>query len=211
MALISLQDITLAFGGPVLFDALNLQLEAGERIALLGRNGAGKTTLMRLIAGEFGPDVGQVIRRPSLEITHLPQEIPGGLSGTVFDIVATGLGKAGELLKEFHHVTHDLHGESTPAVLRQLDRIQAELSRTDGWDINSQIESTITHMKLDADADFQQLSGGQKRRTLLAKALVIQPDVLLLDEPTNHLDIESIDWLEGFSQKICRDAVVCDA
>lgn len=201
MALISLQEITLAFGGPVVFDELSLQLEEGERVALLGRNGAGKTTLMRLIAGEFGPDTGQVIRRPSLEITHLPQEIPFGLDGTVFDIVATGLGKAGELLKEFHHITQQMNTESTSAILRQLDRVQSELSHTDGWDINSRIESAIEHMKLDPDADFNRLSGGQKRRALLAKALVIQPDVLLLDEPTNHLDIESIDWLEGFLRK----------
>ncbi|HLF17404.1 MAG TPA: ATP-binding cassette domain-containing protein [Candidatus Omnitrophota bacterium] len=201
MALISLQEISLTFGGPVIFDQLSLQLEKGERIALLGRNGTGKTTLMRMIAGEFGPDKGEIIRQQGIEITHLPQEIPVGIEGNVFDIVATGLGKAGELLKEFHHISHRLHTEHTPDLMRQLDRAQAELTRTNSWDINSQIESTIQHMKLDPEADFSQLSGGQKRRTLLAKALVIQPDILLLDEPTNHLDIESIDWLEGFLKK----------
>ena len=201
MAHISLQDITLAFGGPLLFDKLSLQLEAGERIALLGRNGTGKTTLMRMIAGDLGPDKGQVIRQQGIHITHLPQEVPVGIEGDVFDVVATGLGKAGELLKEFHHISHQMHTDHSPAIMKALDRVQAELSRTNGWDINSRIESAIEHMKLDGDADFAQLSGGQKRRALLARALVIQPHILLLDEPTNHLDIESIEWLEGFLKK----------
>ena len=198
MALISLQEISLAFGGPLIFDKLSLQLESGERVALLGRNGVGKTTLMRVIAGQFGTDEGQIVRQQGLEVTHLPQEIPNDIQGNLFDIVASGLGKRGELLKDYHHISHRLHTEHTPELLNQLDRIQAELDRTESWDINNQVESVLSHMKLDPEADFEKLSGGQKRRALLAKALVIEPDILLLDEPTNHLDIDSIDWLEGF-------------
>ncbi len=198
MALISLQEISLAFGGPLIFDQLSLQLEEGERVALLGRNGEGKTTLMKVIAGHLGVDEGKIIRQQGIEITHLPQEVPSDIQGNLFDIVASGLGKRGELLKEYHHVSHRLQTEHTPELMRQLDRVQAELDRTKSWDTNSQVEYVLSQMKLDPEADFAALSGGQKRRVLLARALVIHPDILLLDEPTNHLDIDSIDWLEGF-------------
>ncbi len=198
MALISLQEISIAFGGPLIFDKLSLQLEAGERVALLGRNGAGKTTLMKVIAGHIGSDEGLVVRQQGLEVTHLPQEIPSDIEGNLFDIVASGLGKRGELLKDYHHVSHRLHTEHTPELMRELDRVQSELDRTNSWDTNAQVELVLSQMKLDPESEFKNLSGGQKRRALLARALVIHPDILLLDEPTNHLDIDSIDWLEGF-------------
>lgn len=198
MALISLQEIIVAFGGPRVFDQLSLQIEPGERIALLGRNGTGKTTLMKVIAGQMGVDGGKIVRQQGIEVTHLSQEIPTDTKGSIFDIVATGLGKRGELLKDYHHISHRLHTDHSPELLRQLDRLQSELDRTESWDISNQVEYVITQMKLDPESEFENLSGGQKRRALLAKALVIKPDLLLLDEPTNHLDIESINWLEGF-------------
>ncbi|MFA5060040.1 MAG: ATP-binding cassette domain-containing protein [Candidatus Omnitrophota bacterium] len=201
MALISLQEISLAFGGPKIFENLSFQLEVGERVALLGRNGTGKTTLMKVIAGQVSIDIGQVVRQQGIEITHLPQEIPSDIKGTVFDIVASGLGKRGELLKDYYHVSHRLHAEHTPELMKQLDRLQGELDRTQSWDTNNKVDEVISHMKLDPESDFSELSGGQKRRTLLARALVIEPDILLLDEPTNHLDIDSIDWLEEFLKK----------
>ncbi len=198
MSLISLQEITVAFGGPRILDGLTLHLEAGERVALLGRNGMGKTTLMKVIAGQLGIDDGKIVRQQGIEATHLPQEIPADIKGNVFDIVAVGLGKRGELLKDYHHVSHRLHTEHTPELMRQLDRLQAEIEKTESWDINNQVEYVISQMKLDPEDDFENLSGGQKKRVLLAKALVLKPDVLLLDEPTNHLDIDSINWLEGY-------------
>jgi len=198
MALISLQNIVVAFGGPRVFDELSLQLEPGERVALLGRNGTGKTTLMKVIAGELGVDGGRVIRQQGLEVRYLPQEIPVDLKGNVFDIVALGLGKRGELLADYHHVSHQMMTDHSPELMRKLDRLQSELDRTQSWDVNSQVEAVISQMKLDMDADFEHLSGGQKRRVLLARALAVKPDILLLDEPTNHLDIESIDGLEEF-------------
>jgi len=198
MALISLQEISLAFGGPKIFDQLSFHLEQGERVALLGRNGTGKTTLMKVMAGQLGVDDGKTIFQKGIQVTHLPQEVPNDIKGTVFDIVLSGLGARAKLVSDYHHVSHRLHTEHTPELLRQLDHLQAELDRTQGWDINQQVEQVISHLKLDGDNEFEQLSGGQKRRVLLAKALVLKPDVLLLDEPTNHLDVDSIIWLEEF-------------
>src|SRR3989338_4060448 len=160
MALISLQEITVAFGGPRLFDELSLHFEAGERVALLGRNGTGKTTLMKVIAGQLGVDNGKVVRQQGIEVTHLPQEIPTDIKGNVFDIVAVGLGKRGELLKDYHHVSHRLHTEHTPELMRQLDRLQTEIDDTESWDIHNQVEYVISQLKLDPETNFENLSGG---------------------------------------------------
>ncbi len=198
MALISLQGITLKFSCPLIFDALSFQLEPGERVALLGRNGAGKTTLMKVMAGQLAVDDGEVIFQKGIQVTHLPQEVPVDMKGSVYDIVLSGLGERAALLSKYHALTHRLHTEHTPELLKQLDALQAELDHTNSWDVNNHVENVITRMKLDGESDFASLSGGQKRRVLLARALVIKPEVLLLDEPTNHLDIDSINWLEEF-------------
>ena len=198
MALISLQEINLSFSGPRILDGIDLQLESGERIALLGRNGAGKTTLMKVLCGQQKVDSGNVIVQKGIKVAHLPQEVPVDVSGTVFDVVLSGLGSRGELISQHHHLTHRLQTEQTPQLLKQLDALQDKLNHTDSWDVNNQVEEAISKMKLDGDSDFVQLSGGQKRRALLARALVLKPEVLLLDEPTNHLDIDSMLWLEGF-------------
>ncbi|MDD5772820.1 MAG: ATP-binding cassette domain-containing protein [bacterium] len=198
MALISLQEITLAFGGPLIFDKLNLQVEPGERIALLGRNGAGKTTLMKVLAGQLKINTGLVVVQKGIQVAHLPQEVPSDIKGNIFDIVLSGLGRSGKLLSDYHHLTARLQTEHTPELMKQLGILQAELDHSEGWDVNDQIEDIIKHVKLDPESDFEKLSGGQKRRVLLARALALKPEVLLLDEPTNHLDIESINWLEQF-------------
>ncbi|MDD3374412.1 MAG: ATP-binding cassette domain-containing protein [Candidatus Omnitrophica bacterium] len=198
MALISLQEISLAFGGPLLFDGVSLQLELGERVALLGRNGTGKTTLMKVMAGQIEVFSGEIIYQKNIKVTHLPQEVPHDIKGTVFDIVFSGLGERAKLLSDYHHVVHRLHTENTSKLMQELDRLQEELNHTDGWDLDAETENVLSHLKLNGEDDFETLSGGQKRRVLLAKALVIKPEILLLDEPTNHLDIDTINWLEDF-------------
>ncbi len=198
MALISLQGVSLAFGGPKLFDDMTLQIEAGERVALLGRNGTGKTTLMRVIAREISLNEGSVIYQKGSRVAYLPQEVPVSLEGTVFDVVLGGMGEQVKLVQDYHHVAHLLQTEYTDQLMKRFDALQSEMDRTGSWEMNQQVEQIIEQMRLDPESDFKTLSGGQKRRALLARALVLKPDCLLLDEPTNHLDIESIDWLEAF-------------
>lgn len=198
MALISLQDISLALGGKPLLDGVSLQFEPGERVTLLGRNGAGKTTLMKVIAGQVGLDAGEICYQKGINVTHLPQEVPVNLKGNVYDIVLSGLGERAKIVADYHHISHRLQTDHSPALLAKLDVLQEKMDKTDGWSIDRQVEEVITQMKVDPEGQFENLSGGQKRRVLLAKALVLSPEVLLLDEPTNHLDIDSINWLEGF-------------
>ncbi|MEJ1355229.1 MAG: ATP-binding cassette domain-containing protein [Candidatus Sedimenticola sp. (ex Thyasira tokunagai)] len=198
MALLTLRNLQLGFGGPLLLDGVDLSIERGERICLLGRNGAGKSTLMKLIAGELQADDGEFSLQQSARVTRLTQEVPEGLVGSVFDVVAGGLGGLGDLVRNYHHVSVQLATDYSDELLEQLSRVQHDLEAADGWQSEQRVETVISRLSLDPDIEFQALSGGLKRRVLLARALVQGPDLLLLDEPTNHLDIESIDWLEEF-------------
>lgn len=198
MALISLQEISLEYGGPLLFDQLSLRVEPGERTALLGRNGVGKTTLLKVLAGMLDVSGGKVVYQKGITVTHLPQEVPEGVKGTVFDIVLEGLPDRVQLLRDYHHISQQLQSNSSDQVMNQFARLQEEMDHTNSWEIHDEVEAAIKRVNLDPDTDFDHLSGGQKRRALFAKAVIRNPDVLLLDEPTNHLDIESIEWLEAF-------------
>jgi len=198
MPIITLRNIQLSYGGPLLLDGVDLSIEPGERICLMGRNGEGKSTLMKLIAGEIQADDGDREVQQGAIITRLTQEVPSGLEGSVFDVVASGLGELGDLVRRYHEISHQLTADSDPALLDRLARVQQELENANGWETEQRVESVISRLSLDADTDFPALSGGLKRRVMLARALVQDPDLLLLDEPTNHLDIESIDWLEEF-------------
>jgi len=197
VALLALKQLTVSFGGPNLLDKVDFQLNRGERVCLVGRNGAGKSTLMKVIAGEIKADGGEVIGQ-GLNIARLEQEVPEGTDGSVFDVVAQGLGDIAPLLINYHHVIHQLETDHSGKVLAALEKAQHELEAVDGWSVEQKVEAVISRLSLDADVDFSGLSGGMKRRVLLAQALVKEPDVLLLDEPTNHLDIASITWLEEF-------------
>ena len=197
MALLSLKQIIVSFGGPNLLDKVDFQLDRGERVCLVGRNGAGKSTLMKLIAGELTADGGEILGQ-GLKIARLEQEVPAGTEGSVFDVVAKGLGDIAPLLIEYHHVIHQLETDSSDKVLAALEKAQHKLEAVDGWSVEQRVEAVISRLSLDPDVEFSTLSGGMKRRVLLAQALVKEPDILLLDEPTNHLDISSITWLEEF-------------
>ncbi|HSB03483.1 MAG TPA: ATP-binding cassette domain-containing protein [Anaerolineales bacterium] len=173
MALISVQDVSLGFGGPRLLEDVNMQIESGERVGLLGRNGVGKSTLLKLIGGEILPHSGTIARQQNMRVAYLPQEVPLGLSGRVWEIVESGLEAV------------------TPGILDDEHH----------WQRQHQIEKILSRMELDPQARFEILSAGLKRRVYLARGLVRNPDLLLLDEPTNHLDITSIDWLEDFLKR----------
>jgi len=204
MPLITLKNLSLSYGIPPLLDAVNLHINTNERVCLLGRNGTGKSTLLRLINGEIQADEGSITIPPGIRVAKLNQEVPTDLDGTIFEVVADGLNKAGELLQRYYHLLHEItlgHETSRDGgeqLLDQLGECQHQLEAEGGWEISQRLEAIISRLQLDGDIDFTALSGGLKRRVLLARALVNQPDLLLLDEPTNHLDIESIIWLEKF-------------
>ena len=201
MALISLQKITLSFGAAPVFDGISLQIEPGDRLCLMGRNGSGKSTLLRLLSGELPPDSGDIHRQQGVKIASLPQEAPVGLDGTVFDIVAAGMGDAARLLTDYHNLAHRLASESSAKMLEELEELQHRLEESGGWSLHQEVERLLEALSLPAEAAFSELSGGTKRRVLLARALIAAPDLLILDEPTNHIDIETIGWLEETLKK----------
>ncbi len=194
MPLISFDNLSIAFGAEKLLDGANFQLDAGERVCLIGRNGAGKTTLLRLLAGEIQPDGGELWRQPSLRVATLAQELPADTTATVFEVVAGGL-ELGTLLAAYHDAA--VHLSQDPDALGKMERLQHELEARDGWRWQQRVETVISRLQLPADTPLAELSGGWRRRVLLGRALVRDPDVLLLDEPTNHLDLETIQWLEN--------------
>jgi ATP-binding cassette subfamily F protein uup len=198
MALLGMQDVTLAFGGPPVLAHASFAIDRGERVCLLGRNGAGKSTVMKLLDGTIVPDDGEIVRQSGVAVTRLEQDIPKDVDGTTFDVVAAGLGDAGDLLARYHRASHRVAGDHSDAALRELDRLHHALDSANAWQMNTRVDTVLQHLGLDPDAPFASASGGRKRQTLLARALVREPDVLLLDEPTNHLDVEAIEWMEEF-------------
>ena len=193
MTLLKLSDVSLAFGAMPLLDKVSWQIARGERVCIIGRNGTGKSSMLRLIKGEQKPDDGEIWRAPGLKIGELPQELPVADQRTVFDVVAEGLDGVGALLAEYHHLSQNIH---TDEDLNKLMHVQQDLEARDGWRLQQLVDSTLSRLQLPADKTLAELSGGWRRRVLLAQALVSEPDLLLLDEPTNHLDIGAIAWLE---------------
>ncbi len=192
----SLQEVRIAFGGPELLDGVTFQIERGERVCLVGRNGAGKSTLLKIVGGALPPDSGEIIRANGTRVAFLEQEVPRELPGAVFDVVSEGLGGIVELLSEYRALGHRLGLGHDAGILAELERVQHLIESSGGWRIQQRVETVLSRLGLDPDAQAAELSGGYKRRVLLARALVNEPELLLLDEPTNHLDIDSIGWIE---------------
>jgi ABC transport system ATP-binding/permease protein len=198
MALITLDNISIAYGHLPLLDKVMLQVEPGERLCVIGRNGTGKSTLLRVISGELGPDTGSVHRQPDARTALLTQDTFLLTDRSVFDVVAEGLGEISALVTAYHHAATAVAENGTSADLEKLGSLQHILEEKDGWRLEQRVEMVLTRLKLPPDAPLNTLSGGWRRRVFLARVLAAQPDLLLLDEPTNHLDIEAITWLENF-------------
>ena len=192
MPLIRLDKVSINFGTQVILEEVNLSIKRGQKLGLLGRNGTGKSTLMKLIANDIEPDSGERWLRPGVKVAWLEQNLPLGDELTVYDMVASGLEKTGELLKQYHRLITDYNNED----ISQLEAIQDQIEAVDGWIIGQKIDTVITQLQLPSDQLMSSLSGGWRKRVALARALVVEPDLLLLDEPTNHLDIPTIEWLE---------------
>ncbi|MBE9540446.1 MAG: ATP-binding cassette domain-containing protein [Proteobacteria bacterium] len=191
MPLLRLDKVALHYGTHVLLDDVDFTMHKGTRLGLLGRNGVGKTTLLKVLAGDITPESGERWIRPGTKLAWLQQSLPEGDEQTVYDVVASGLAEAGDLLSQYHHMLQDPDLD-----MDALARVQHKLEAVDGWMLQQRVETTITQLQLPGDDRMSTLSGGWRKRVALAQALVSEPDILLLDEPTNHLDIPAIRWLE---------------
>ncbi len=193
MSLIELKKAGLHYGTQILLDGIDLTIERGQRVCLIGRNGAGKSSLLKVLAGDVLLDDGVVWRQPTLKIARLEQDLPEADNLSVYDVVASGLKEAGALLAQYHHLLAHVDDEKS---LEKLAQVQQSIDAVDGWSLQQRVDTVITRLDLPVDKTMAELSGGWRRRVALAKALVVEPDLLLLDEPTNHLDVLAIEWLE---------------
>ena len=199
MLLFRLSNLSLAFGDHPLIDKADLTIHKGERIGILGQNGAGKSTFMKLLNGQILPDTGELWRAQEIRVAYLDQSLPEQSDESVYDFVAGGLEGLGDLLRRYHALTHgDDIDWSDEKHLNEMGQLQKEIEERDGWAFEHKIETVIDVLQLSADAKMRTLSGGNRRRAALGRALLSEPDLLMLDEPTNHLDIPTIEWLEKY-------------
>ena len=198
MALVTLRNVSVGYGGEPVLEGIDLQIEPGERISLVGRNGSGKSTLLKLLTGQIPAEGGEITRMVGLRVASLTQEVPQELCGSVYDMVAGGLGDVGTALAQYHQFARQAALHPGPGPLDALHALQHLLEVNSAWSMHQEIAAVLSRMSLFGEALFEHLSAGMKRRVLLARALVSRPDLLILDEPTNHLDLQAILWLEEF-------------
>jgi len=183
-------EITVRYGERAVLNAATLAIDEGDRIGLVGRNGCGKTTFLKLLAGLQSPDSGDVTRRRDLVVSYLPQDFMLDATKSVEENIRDGAKPVLDLIAEFESLPHDSkrHGE-----------LEHRIQSLEGWTLDQRIETALSHLNCPAgDRRVETLSGGEKRRVAMCRAIVSLPDFLILDEPTNHLDPESIDWVADF-------------
>ena len=198
MPIATLDQVSISFGSLPLLDRVALQIDANERICLIGRNGSGKSTLLEILNGDQAPVSGSVWRQPNVRMARLVQDAAVSSNQSVFDFVAEGLTDLSDLITRYHRMAVKVTENDDPALLEKIGSLQHELEERDAWRLQQRVEYILARLSLSTEAIVNTLSGGWRRRALLARALVSQPDLLLLDEPTNHLDLEAIQWLEDF-------------
>lgn len=191
MSILAFHNVNLNLAGKQILDNANLQIQPQERIALVGRNGAGKSTLLKLLLGEIVQDSGQIQTQSNLKIAGLTQDVPVSYQASVYHFLVKDLGEKGKALAAFHTLSAANDPNKQAYYQEKIDQFNA-------WDLLPKIDAMASRLELDKDASMSQLSGGMKRRALLASALIAEPDLLILDEPTNHLDIQTIEWLEAY-------------
>jgi ATP-binding cassette subfamily F protein uup len=180
-----------------LLDDTEFQLDARERVGLIGRNGTGKSSLLKVLARLGELDGGDAWTAPHTRIAWVMQEPAFAAGLSVYDAVALGLGVEGQLLTDYHHAIHQLAEDGANAqLMERVEALQGRLDHSDGWSLSHRVDTVLSKLQLRADRSVDGLSGGWRKRVALAQALAGAPDVLLLDEPTNHLDLEAIEWLE---------------
>ncbi len=190
MTLFSANELRLAYGHQTLLDGVTLAIAAGEKVGLVGRNGCGKTSLLKILANENQADSGDISARRGLRIGYLPQEFELDPALSVYDNIAAGAADVVDAITRYEN------GDGTET---ELDELLTLIEHADGWDLDARINALSNALgSPPLEVETGPLSGGEKRRVALCRALASQPDLLLLDEPTNHLDSESIRWLEDF-------------
>lgn len=208
MQILTLKDLTVGFDVQPLFQNIQLHVEAGEHIALVGRNGAGKSTLLKIIANQIQADSGQVQFAKNCKVAMLSQMVPLNLAGSVYDVIASGLSDIGALLTAYNAILTQLKTNHSAENLAKQAELMQKIDACEGWSFDQKIQTILSKLNLDGSQLISDLSGGLKRRVLLGRAIVSDPDILLLDEPTNHLDIEAVLWLETFLKKYTRTVIL---